>query len=324
MSKMYNIDTKEKFLSDYPSSTRDAYKYLFYRSFGTEDILGRDLYTFTTDEIKDVLISAEHTTLNSVRLSHQVIVQYLTWAAKNGYTFSTINQAKNISVEELRNYIDYSRKLHLSEEELEEVESKLVNYQDRALLRSIFEGVNGYQHSELLNLTVEDVRKAKNNDNKLELKDDKYGERSLNVSDRCMDILLKAGSETEYHMRNGEAEGKRTKVDLVENEYLIKSKKTRNVNYGRADRHLVYRAISTISELFELPYLSPKNIEKSGMIKMAKDLLVEEGQLENEQLAKIAKRFNVKQVKVNGYDVYNYSLLREFINLDNIKSLYNI
>lgn len=322
MAKMYNEEVKNKFLDNYPDSTRDAYKYLFYRSYGTESVLGRDLYTFSTDEIKDVLISAEHTTLNSVRLSHQVIVQYLEWA--RGLSGSNINMAKSIKVDELRTFIDYSRKLYLSEEELEDIENKLVNKQDAALLRLIFEGVNGYQHSEILNLTLPDVNKAKNNDNILELKDDKYGERPLDVSDRCMDIILKAGSETEYHMRNGEAQGKRTKVELVENEYLIKSKKTRNVNFGRADRHLVYRAISTISEMFELPYLSPKNIEKSGMIKMAKDLLVEEGQLENEQLAKIAQRFNVRTVKVNGYEVYNYSLLREFINIDNIKALYNI
>ncbi|MBD1379124.1 phage lytic cycle repressor MrpR family protein [Metabacillus arenae] len=319
MAKIYNEDIKNKFLETFPETTSDIYKYLFYRSYDTEDILGRDLYTFTSDEIKDVLINANHTTLNAVRLSHQVISTYLQWAAENGLSETNINLAKTIKTDELRNFIDKSRKLYLSEEEIIDIEDHLVNYQDKALIRLIFEGVNGFQHSEILNLVPENFNE---DTNELKLKDDKYGKRTIKVSDRCINIVKKAANETEYHMKNGEAQGRRSTVKLAENYHVIKTKVTRVENFKRADRHLVYRALTSISEFFKLPYLSPKNIEKSGMLKMAHDINPS-GDLTNEELTKIADHFNVRTVKINGREIYNYSLLREFINKENIDSLYN-
>ncbi|MGG3890275.1 hypothetical protein [Metabacillus fastidiosus] len=317
MSKMYNEQLKQEFLDTFIESTSETYKFIFYRTAETEEVLERDLYTFSTEEIKDTLISFRSTTLNSIKLSHFVISSYITWAAKYR-EYGNINPALDIKVSELRTYIDHSLKLYISEDELIEIENKLVNYQDKAIVRAIFEGINGYQHSELRNLTIHDLKKARKNNNTLLLKDDKYGERELQVSDRCLLLLEEAAVEKTYFLQNGKAVGKRTSVPLIENDYVIRSKRTR-INEGRVDRHLIYRTVSSISELFELKYLRAKNIEKSGMIKFAKDIMTSD-EIDNEILAKVAKRFNAVPVIINGN---SYTNLKEFINIDNIRELYS-
>ena len=75
-----------------------------------------------------------------------------------------------------------------------------------------------------------------------------------------------------------------------------------------------------INNLFGLyPYLSTKNITTSGMIKMAKDMLEEDGRNSDElnryDFKRIAKKFNKTEPTI-------YSLKK--IIKDQVKELYNI
>lgn len=57
------------------------------------------------------------------------------------------------------------QKLYITYSELEEMENQLVNYQSKAVLRLLFEGVSGLAHSELLSLTKKQVEDAMLNGN---------------------------------------------------------------------------------------------------------------------------------------------------------------
>ncbi|PHA03012.1 hypothetical protein COE51_01325 [Bacillus pseudomycoides] len=319
MKQLYNETIKEEYLSTLPENTAKIYRYAFYRSFDHEDMLKKDLYDFTTEEVIDVIKSANHSTLNSIKLTFNVFENYIDWAAK--YRVSNINPLSSVNLNELKAYLDTSKKLFLSEDELIELENQMVNAQDKICFRLIFEGALGHKNSELINLTSNCVI-----GNKLKLKDDKRGEREITVSDRCLELIEAALNEEEYYTKNGTSETRRGAFEVISGDHVIRSTKTGRVNAegGKADTHAIYRRMTTIKELFNLPYLNPKNVRSSGMIKMAKDLYERHGKLENEQLSEIAEHFGVQKVVMNGYEIYNYSYLRETINAENIMDLYGV
>jgi integrase len=323
---LYEEDIKEEYLETLPKETADVYRFGLYRSSDTEDVIGKNLYNFSTDEIKSVLIDANHSTFNSIRLTLNVIESYIKWAIETGKVNSNINPAKTIKNDELNTYLT-NKKILFSEEEIKSLMSEMVNAQDRIIFQLIFfEGINGYEHSEILNLTKSDINWTNRT---LHLKDDKHGERDVRVSEETLNLIEKAIEQTHYQNKNGEATGKTPELPLMENDYVLRTSATRDENLGKADKHLIYRRISAMKDNLastnhNLKYLTAKSIEKSGMISYAVKLYMENSKLENEELKAVAKKFGVRKVTMNSYKIYNYSILKQFINADTIMDLYNI
>jgi site-specific recombinase XerD len=328
MSKMYNEEVKETFLQylideeGYTDETVHVFRFVFYKSYDVEDILQKDMYDFNMSELKQVLLNANKSTLNSVRAFASMMKKYIDWAIRTGLTNSNINQMDMFTTKDYEECIDKSKKLFISEDELIEIEDQLVNYQDKVILRLLFEGANGYEVSELINLKKYDIDYA---NKRLRLYDDKNGERFITVSDRCLDIIERAIDEKKYYARNGDktsAHGK-SEYEYFETDHVIKNVLTGRTK-GAADKNVIYRRMYMIKEIFDMPYLTIKNIWRSGMIKMAVDLYKEEGELTNKQLAKIAEQFGLGKIINNGHETYNYHAMRQFINRDNILDLYGI
>jgi integrase len=318
--KLYNESIKKEYLKHIPENTRDVYKYALCRSYDTEDVVGKDLFEFTTEEIKDALINADHSTFNSLKLTLHVFEDYINWAIKAGKTHSNINPALSIKNDELKTYLS-KKKILFSRFEIQDMQIKMVNAQDKVILQLLFEGVNGQGLSEILNLTQSDVDWS---NQKLNLKDDKYGKRSIKVSERCLTLIKEAIDQTRYQNKNGTSLGNNPELPLIKNNYILRTATTRVQNYKKADKHLIYRRISMIADFFGYKYLTAKNIEKSGMIAMAVDLYHERKKLENKELSKIGEQFGVKKVVRNDQELFNFSLLREFINPVTIMDLYNV
>jgi site-specific recombinase XerC len=318
--KLYNEIIKNEYLKHIPENTRHVYKYALCRSYDTEDVVGKDLFEFSTEEIKDALINADHSTFNSLKLTLHVFEDYINWAIKAGKAHSNINPALSIKNDELKTYLS-KKKILFSKYEVQDMQIKLVNAQDKVILQLLFEGVNGQGLSEILNLTQSDVDWP---NQKLNLKDDKYGKRKIKVTERCLTLIKEAIDQTHYQNKNGTSIGNNPELPLVKNNYVLRTATTRVQNYNKADKHLIYRRISMIADFFEYRYLTAKNIEKSGMIAMAVDLYHERKKLENKELSKIGEQFGVKKVVRNGQELFNFSLLREFINAVTIMDLYNV
>ncbi|MDQ6600741.1 phage lytic cycle repressor MrpR family protein [Bacillus salipaludis] len=321
VKKLYNEKEKMEYLKTIPEKTRIVYKFALCRSFDTEEVSGKDLYNFTSEEIKDALINADHSTLNSIKLTFNVFESYIDWAIKTGKVHSNINPARSIKRDELKTYLS-KKKILFSKCEIVGMQRKMVNAQDKIILQLLFEGVNGHGHSEILNLTKTDIDWT---NCELHLKDDKYGERkNVKVSETCINLIKEAIEQTRYQNKNGTSIGNNPELPLIKNHYILRSATTRVQNYNRADKHLIYRRISTIAKFFGYQYLTAKNIEKSGMIAMAVNLFKTRNKLKTEELSMIANQFGVKKTVVNGYEIFNISFLRDFINPDTIMDLYNI
>ncbi|MCM3161021.1 site-specific integrase [Metabacillus litoralis] len=313
--KIFNEELKLKFLSEYESEkTRSIYNYLFLKSGDLEDVMNIDLSQFNLKQIEKLLKEIKPLTINVARSNGRIISAYINWAVKVGIR-NNPNPLKEVGNEWFDQFVDKESKLYLSSEDIDGLEKQLVNAQDAVILYLIFEGVFGEALSELLNLSINDIDF---DNNVLFLQDDFSNKRELKVTSQCIRIIRQAMSEKEYHGRNGEG---RT-VKLVDNEFIIRSADTRSTSPGKANRHLVYRRITTVSEHFDYPYLTAKSIQKSGMIKMGRDLFIKHGTLGKDQLYEIAKRFNVNTIKVKEYEYYNSTLLSSFVNLENINDLY--
>lgn len=317
-NRLYNEELKNRYLSNFENEqTRTTISYILYKAAPIEEVLKKDLHEMSLEDISSVLKNTDPMNKNVATTNGRIISGYITWAKENGYS-SNINPMQRADSSFYESLV-YNKKLYISEDELNEITSKLHNPQDQVIIQLIFEGVNGYQSSELLNLQKQDVNF---DTGELQLTDDRAGQRAIKVSDRALAIIDKALSQTEYYLKNGESQ--RNPSPLVSNDYVVKTVARRSENLGKADRHAVYRKITMISEIFDLPYLTAKNIEKSGMIKMAKDLYVRDGELEKDQLWEIADHFAVSKMKMPTYETYNTTLLREFISMDNIRQMYNV
>jgi len=321
-NKLYNPEIKMDYLNTFDNEqSKITIAYILYKAKDSEEIYKKDLYEFDIEEIKNVLHNTNPLNRMIAKTNGLMISNYISWAIEKGLKKSNLNPLADKSVEWYEQFVDKSKKIFITRDELKEIEKDLVNAQDAVIPYLIFEGVLGTGASELINLKQSDIEE----NNVLYLEDDKYGKREITVSEDCMRLIRQAIKETEYHKANGKSQSKNQILKLVNNEYVIRSAQTNTEAITkRADKHLVYRRIATISEFFELPYLNAKNIQKSGMIYMAKELYLRDGKLGKEQLYEVAERFGVRKQKINGYEFYNTTLLKEFINAENIKSLYGI
>jgi hypothetical protein len=320
--RLYNPDIKLEYLKEFDNEqSRTTIAYLFFKSKEIEEIYEKDLYEFDIEEIKNVLHNTNPLNRMAAKTNGSILSNYISWAISKGLKRSNLNPLVDKSVEWYEQFVDKSKKIFITRDELKEIEKDLINAQDAVIPYLIFEGVLGTGASELINLKQSDIGE----NNVLYLEDDKYGKRETTVSEDCMRLIRQAIKETEYHKSNGKSQSRNPILNLVENEYVIRSAQTNTEHVTkRADKHLIYRRIATISEFFELPYLNAKNIQKSGMIYMAKELYLRDGKLDKEQYNEIAKKFGVRKQNINGYEYYNMSLLKEFINAENIKKLYGI
>jgi integrase len=319
LKQLYNPETKEEFLSGYlDEKTREQYRYHLCKSYETEKVLERDLFTFNTDEVMDAFYNANATSIGSLRLTYSIFNQYIKWTIKKGLPKSNINVMDVITEDELKGCLPAANKLFFSEEYIEKLENDLINFRDKVVIRCLFEGIYGTEGLELMNLRHEDIDF---DNNRLFLKDDYRAPRTIEVSERCIKFIKGALEEDIYYNKNGLSQGRFATSQFVESDYVVKVA-LKNKADGRS-RNIIYNRINILKEFFDIHYLNPKSIRQSGMLKYAKDFLVTYGQLENKHLEKIAEQYGLQKYENNGYMVYNYTTMRKTINFENLSQLYD-
>jgi integrase len=327
-NKMYNPDLKEEFLSStYEENTIQTYRYHFFHSYHVEEKYGKDLKDFNENELNELLIRQAKKTasMNYFRNCFSVIKQYIDWAIDNGHKKSDLNPMSSIlKPNNYEVYIDKSKSF-ISERNLEEMENMLENYQDKVILRLLFEGVYGEECSELLNLKKSDIDFE---NQRLTLRDNKGRERILNLEgrDRCFHILRGAINEKTYYAK-GSPESKKgvrgvSKYQLVETDYVIKNAKGPRTEEDNNVQTIRKRFDQNIKEITGMYNMTIKNVWKSGMIRKAIELYERDGELTTAHLEEIAEHFGYDTVVMGNKKGYNVIHLEEFINPKIILNLY--
>jgi len=319
----YNPEDKLEFVRHYENKeTQESYGYVLEKVKSLEDFYKKDLYDFSFEQIEEAMYKLSPSSLPVARMNGAVLTSYISWAIDNNKRVSNINPIKSKinTTDWYRRFVDPSKKNYITLEDLEKIEKFVTNYQDKIVPRLLFEGVGGVFASEVLNLTSKDYREE---NSKLRLNDERKGERYIKVSDDCITMIKSSLNETDYYKSNGFSESRNPVLKLVTNNFVVKTVCTNDKSEGKADRHTVYRRISSIAEWLEIPFFTTKSIQKSGMIYMAYKLIKEQGksEIDREIINQVAEQFNVSKI---GNQAYNYSLLEEYINLENINKLYEI
>ncbi|PCK15513.1 hypothetical protein CEY02_20570 [Bacillus pumilus] len=247
------------------------------------------------------------------------LVSYIDWSIANGVTKGSNNLARLIRTNDLLSCIDSSVKLYITKNELEKMCSELINAQDRALFRLLFEGILGFEASELTSLTRSDIEKALNNNNMLTVRDTKFGERTISVDKVTLQDCLEANRQTEYKPLNGKPGLRKPFISLAENEYVIKTKQTNASGQGQTSRSVISASVRNLKEIFGFPFLRPMGIVKSGLLYEGFKLVLIGEELNRKALNKIYEDRQVRTIDLNQKIV---SDRREFLNEEIIKKYY--
>lgn len=330
---LFNEDRKELFLDEITNSpdSRRVYRRIFVKSHDDEMKYEKDLCEFTEEQLISFLTSLQPTTDAAADHNGRVVSSYLGWCIKNGHIPWNGNPLESFTPEMFAQLVDHKIKIYISEEELNYVLGGCQNAQDQLMLVLPFYGVCGEAGSEIRYLKNTDVdfinkklhvKNVKEETTPVGRKVKSFTERTVTIdgpnSERVFDIIDRAIKQTHYIRRNGMVEddtyGVRTV--LVENNFVARSGKTNTEHFNDAiDKTTFFRRINIVSKTLEYPYLNAKNLQRSGMIYMAKNLYEAEGKLEKEQYLKICEQFDVKPNM--------WFSLKKFCNLEAIYALYH-
>lgn len=314
LNRFYNLKIKEAFIKETKLGYREQYKYLFSKTYFMEYTLNKDLYNFTLEELAKLMERFKCTTRQALRLQYQLIYHYLSY-----YQELRDDKIHPLYLENGNNwctqFVDTKTKTLLSNEEFKEVIGKCRNAQDAVIFQLIFEGINGHKHSEILNLKEQDVDWKSQI---LIVNDDQKGQREVEVSSNCLELIKKAIKEKEYYLQNGNSPAKCPTQLLVENDYVVRCLTRKAKHTENAERNIVYRRVKGVFKDF-YPNVKPKSIEKSGMIKFAVDLSIiyklPIKDFNYDYLSIICKKFNKKQ------SISMYTSIRREV-LEHVENLY--
>lgn len=318
---MYNEEVKNEFLSMYDGiDTRKTYRRIFEKSYHLENKLKKDLCNFDKDEIEDVLYDLNPLTKTSSETNGRIITSYITWCIERKYADTTVNILKSVDSSWFEKFVDKNKKLYFSEEEIRAIENKCENLQDAVIIRMLFCGINGKESIEIRMLNRNDV-----NGNTLTLRNKDWEEiRKVEVDDRTIKMIQGAFIETKYVKRNGMMKENihvRDFNDLVDNNFIVRNSMLGKIVKSEVDPvvpSVIYRRVSVIGEVLDIPFFTTKNIFRSGVIHMGYKILKEKHEkgivtiLTTEDYIKIAEQFNIK----------NHYTIKEYCNIENIEELY--
>lgn len=280
----YNSAVKERYLKNQSQAARISYGRVLKRASSIEAKLGRDLYDFNLGEIKQVLLLLKSTKMTTIIATGIIIQNYIRWAIEQDLRVDNINPLDAVSSDEFyKQFLDTSEPSLFHHDNIMKWVKNCINHQDKLAILGIFEGVYGRQYSELLTLKMERVRQITSDSISYEV--ELYNETSegnkesriIPITNELYNIMRTANNEKVNFKNNGlEFEGMRNNKNyLTKTDYIVRGAadaRTGVEGNVPAASALINRRIKKISELYQVPTLTPTNIRNSGMLYMAHEL----------------------------------------------------
>lgn len=299
--KMYNEDIKNKFLSNYKNiNTQTLYKKLLSKFGAYEKNIDKDLYAFSVDEVSELLYWYSPKSRNSASTALSVIKMYRSFAVREGYTNVHLDLSNLLGDSDINIFLN-RRALPLSyiksEEEFYAIVNHLENYQDAVILILLWNGIDGFKHSEIVNLKVSDCDFEAN---KIYITNEK-GEvvREAHLSQKDMSFVKDATEETIYKKGNGKAKGKCTCRELIKNDYVLRVPVSKSHPWNmKIDAQVIDTRMKRIKEWCDKTHLSPQNIVTSRIMIYLNKIEKKKGQLTHSDFDEVNRKFgvNVKQL----------------------------
>lgn len=268
---------KERFIKSYDNEdTQLTIRYILFNDIVKrhEKILGKDLSHFNKDEIINLLGEFGSQSVKTVDSKRSYISQYINFAIKENFLTTGINHANNINFDIIKSLADQRalKNKYITEEELHKLIEDMANPQDQALFLAIFEGVLGEKMCELINLKITDI----DEENCIL----KLITREKKVSRKLINLLLEAHKQGVYYVNNGERISKRTKIGLLNTEYIFKPTSRKDNIEDAVSPFILSSRIKKVATILGNKYLTANSILESGMINLAKKIKSSKDELE--------------------------------------------
>lgn len=291
---IFNNQLKERYLNTLDEGTALYQKYLFFKSSDLEHKYNKDVSNFTPDQLEELLIEFNLTSLSSLTTALSSIKKYIDFAISEGYVKNFFNATYTFDRQSMLKYVNQivlSNK-YINESIYNDLVEKLINAQDQVIFALLWEGAKGEGCEEVSNLKKSDIDF---NNNTLHLTKNNGSTRSIKVSNKTMRIIKDAIIEDKYIKNNGENEHTKTKfLPLADTEYVARPggrKKT-----GKMLQQSLTLRLKKMATWYGNPYLTPTSIWESGMFNCVEKLKREKNnELEPDDYAKIFKKFGVSE-----------------------------
>lgn len=321
MSRFYNQSLKEEFLNSFSNEgTVKTYERVFERTKEEEERIGLDLSEFNLSDIERVIYALQPQTRQSAYYQGTILNSYITWAKARGFGSNISPLSLVVNRAEYYSKFTLNQKLFYTDEELTYLEDNLVNSQDEVIIRSLFLGITMH---ELLNIKEDDINFE---EGLINLEDDKGNKRILEFHGfdrkRLFRVIQGALLQEKYLGRNGSYESRRGPIVLMDTPYLIKKGNVGESGLSnKPSYHILSQRLTTIREMFRQDYynLTPLRIAQSGMLRMARDIIIRDGKLKRPQFLEIGNYFNVLN---NESQYLSIASVTNVVNIDNLMKLY--
>lgn len=256
-------DIRSEFIKEYSRSriiSDTSLSSLLNRVGKIEKEKEKNIISFSESEILEMYREFNLTSVNTLQNYNNYLKAYcdfIIYKTNKGY-----NNFTNINKDVLKTCIneDMRKNKYISYEQLQDVETELLNYTDSAILECLWCGISGKELTDLTHLERSQVDK-----NRMEIIFNDG--RKIKIYPRLYELLDKAFDEIEY-MCYGEdikvkrVEGKNQLYKVRDNAY----KDTDSVRF-----RWVYRKIMIIRDYVGLQNMSMKSLQGSGMLHYIKE-----------------------------------------------------
>ena len=214
----------------------------------------KDAVFFSENEILDMFTAFNLKSVNTVQNYNTYLKAYGTF-----YKYKTgqgLNNFEYITKDMLRSCIsdEVLHSKYITYEQLQEIESELLNYTDMAILECLWEGISGKELSDLANLSRSQI-----NERTMTIS---LPDKTIRMSGRLYELLDKAFDEVEYVCY-----GPATRVqELVGKGNLYKVRSNSYKDSAEVRFRWVYRKIMIIRDYVGVPEMSMKTLQGSGML----------------------------------------------------------
>lgn len=246
---MYNQEQKEKFIEEYLRSKVIAKTSLYAilkKTEPFEEKHNKDVSIFNRDDILDMFAEFKAKSINSLLNYCVVLKHYSRWVTGESNAFESIEKA------DLVGFVNKDANILLTREELDDVEAELLNWADKAIVELLWEGVAGKSMEDLYSVSQECVQ-----GNMLCVNGKEYP-----MTERLKELLPKAFAEEET-MSYGET----SKIIEVYGKGRIYKERAnmRGVDTPDSRFRYFYRRIQMFRDYLDIPGLTMKNIQSSGL-----------------------------------------------------------
>lgn len=317
---MYSKQNKNKFLDQFENKhTKKVYESIFNKTEEIEKLVGVDFMDFNLDMFNNFIVNyMKPKTKQSARTYGYMLSNYIQWSIDNNYSKSIENPISPSSYY-FESFVKNQDSLYIRKSEIDAIIFSLINAQDAFIIKALFEGIQGKQLCELVNLKKKNIIEAQET-GELTLNMGESSERRIKIEDDTLKLALIAMKEREYYKKNGEVDyldNVKDRVDLADSDYVLRPSITNSAK-EKLTHYSIYNRLEMIKELEDFEEykdaLTTKNIVRSGMLYEAKKMLDNGLELDRKALEYICSKYNIS---------YKWSL-KDFLNKDTVSEVYGL